>query len=63
MPIRVRLTCREKMLRPDKGWGEVSWDTEITNQEGETVAAYVVLTVVSVHAVPDSAAASDAARS
>jgi len=53
--IRVRLTCREKMLRPDKGWGEVSWDTEITNQHGETVAAYVVLTMVSVHAVPDQA--------
>jgi oxepin-CoA hydrolase/3-oxo-5,6-dehydrosuberyl-CoA semialdehyde dehydrogenase len=52
--IRVRLTCKQKMLRPDKGWGEVSWDTEITNQQGETVAAYTVLTMVSVHAVPDS---------
>ena len=53
--IRVRLTCREKTLRADKGWGEVSWDTEITNQDGETVAAYHVLTMVSVHAVPDAA--------
>ncbi len=53
--IRVRLTCREKSLRADKGWGEVSWDTEITNQAGETVAAYQVLTMVSVHAVPDAA--------
>ena len=52
--IRVRLTCREKSLRADKGWGEVTWDTEIRNQEGETVAAYHVLTMVSVHAVPDS---------
>jgi oxepin-CoA hydrolase / 3-oxo-5,6-dehydrosuberyl-CoA semialdehyde dehydrogenase len=52
--IRVRLTCREKMLRPEKGWGEVSWDTEISNQDGETVASYVVLTMVSVHAIPDS---------
>ena len=52
--IRVRLTCREKSLRADKGWGEVSWDTEIRNQDGETVAAYHVLTMVSVHAVPDS---------
>ena len=51
--IRVRLTCREKMLRPDKGWGEVSWDTEIRNQNGETVASYNVLTMVSVHAIPD----------
>jgi oxepin-CoA hydrolase/3-oxo-5,6-dehydrosuberyl-CoA semialdehyde dehydrogenase len=53
--IKVRLTCREKSLRPDKGWGEVTWDTEITNQAGETVAAYHVLTMVSVHAVPDQA--------
>jgi len=53
--IRVRLTCREKSLRADKGWGEVSWDTEITNQAGETVASYHVLTMVSVHAVPDAA--------
>ncbi|MEX1995002.1 MAG: phenylacetic acid degradation bifunctional protein PaaZ [Steroidobacteraceae bacterium] len=52
--IRVRLTCREKSLRADKGWGEVSWDTEITNQAGETVAAYHVLTMVSIHAVPDA---------
>ena len=28
--IQVRLTCREKSLRADKGWGEVTWDTEIT---------------------------------
>jgi oxepin-CoA hydrolase/3-oxo-5,6-dehydrosuberyl-CoA semialdehyde dehydrogenase len=53
--IKVRLTCKEKSLRPEKGWGEVAWDTEITNQNGETVAAYNVLTMVSVHAVPDAA--------
>jgi oxepin-CoA hydrolase/3-oxo-5,6-dehydrosuberyl-CoA semialdehyde dehydrogenase len=53
--IKVRLTCKEKSLRAEKGWGEVTWDTEITNQSGETVAAYNVLTMVSVHAVPDSA--------
>ena len=52
--IKVRLTCKEKTLRPDKGWGEVAWDTEITNQAGETVASYDVLTMVSIHAVPDS---------
>ncbi|HYK24991.1 MAG TPA: aldehyde dehydrogenase family protein, partial [Steroidobacteraceae bacterium] len=44
--IRVRLTCKEKSLRPDKGYGEVRWDTEITNQAGEPVAAYDVLTLV-----------------
>ena len=52
--IRVRLTCKEKSLRADKGWGEVTWDTEIRNQDGETVAAYHVLTMVSIHAVPDA---------
>jgi oxepin-CoA hydrolase/3-oxo-5,6-dehydrosuberyl-CoA semialdehyde dehydrogenase len=51
--IKVRLTCAEKSLRADKGWGEVAWDTEITNQHEETVAAYTVLTMVSIHAVPD----------
>jgi oxepin-CoA hydrolase / 3-oxo-5,6-dehydrosuberyl-CoA semialdehyde dehydrogenase len=53
--ITVRLTCKQKSLRADKGWGEVRWDTEITNQSGETVAAYDVLTMVSIHAVPDRA--------
>jgi oxepin-CoA hydrolase / 3-oxo-5,6-dehydrosuberyl-CoA semialdehyde dehydrogenase len=52
--IKVRLTCARKSLRADKGWGEVAWDTEITNQNEETVASYNVLTMVSIHAVPDS---------
>ncbi len=45
--IKVRLTCKEKAFRRDKGYGEVRWDTEITNQAGETVASYEVLTLVS----------------
>ncbi|MGO9931836.1 MAG: phenylacetic acid degradation bifunctional protein PaaZ [Steroidobacteraceae bacterium] len=52
--IKVRLTCAGKSLRADKGWGEVSWDTEITNQNQDTVASYNVLTMVSIHAVPDA---------
>ncbi|HWG71994.1 MAG TPA: phenylacetic acid degradation bifunctional protein PaaZ [Steroidobacteraceae bacterium] len=52
--IKVRLTCWSKSLRAEKGWGEVAWDTEITNQNQETVASYHVLTMVSVHAVPDA---------
>ncbi|HUY84618.1 MAG TPA: phenylacetic acid degradation bifunctional protein PaaZ [Steroidobacteraceae bacterium] len=52
--IKVRLTCKQKSLRADKGWGEVRWDTEITNQRGEAVAVYDVLTMVSVYAVPDA---------
>jgi oxepin-CoA hydrolase/3-oxo-5,6-dehydrosuberyl-CoA semialdehyde dehydrogenase len=51
--IKVRLTCAQKSLRAEKGWGEVAWDTEITNGAGETVASYDVLTMVSVHPVPD----------
>jgi oxepin-CoA hydrolase/3-oxo-5,6-dehydrosuberyl-CoA semialdehyde dehydrogenase len=45
--IKVRLTCKSKSLRADKGYGEVAWDTEITNQSGEVVAGYDVLTMVS----------------
>ncbi len=52
--IKVRLSCARKSLRADKGWGEVAWDTEITNQNQETVASYNVLTMVSIHAIPDS---------
>ncbi|MEP6545972.1 MAG: phenylacetic acid degradation bifunctional protein PaaZ [Gammaproteobacteria bacterium] len=52
--IKVRLTCMAKSLRAEKGWGEVAWDTEITNQNQETVASYQVLTMVSIYAVPDS---------
>jgi oxepin-CoA hydrolase/3-oxo-5,6-dehydrosuberyl-CoA semialdehyde dehydrogenase len=52
--IKVRLTCAEKSLRADKGWGEVGWDTEITNQLDETVASYTVLTMVSIYATPDA---------
>jgi oxepin-CoA hydrolase/3-oxo-5,6-dehydrosuberyl-CoA semialdehyde dehydrogenase len=50
--IQVRLTCKQKTLRADKGYGEVAWDTEITNQLGEPVATYDVLTMVSEDANP-----------
>ena len=36
------------------GYGEVRWDTEITNQNGEAVASYDVLTMVSEKAIPDA---------
>lgn len=45
--IKVRLTCKSKSLRAEKGYGEVAWDTEITNQDGDIVASYDVLTMVS----------------
>ncbi|HEY7962961.1 MAG TPA: MaoC/PaaZ C-terminal domain-containing protein, partial [Steroidobacteraceae bacterium] len=53
--IKVRLTCKEKSLRSGADYGEVRWDTAITNQAGETVASYDVLTMVSEKAVPDGA--------
>ncbi|HYB33532.1 MAG TPA: phenylacetic acid degradation bifunctional protein PaaZ [Steroidobacteraceae bacterium] len=52
--IKVRLTCKEKCLRLGAGYGEVRWDTAITNQNGEAVANYDVLTMVSEKAVPDA---------
>ena len=52
--IKVRLTCKEKSFRPSAGHGEVRWDTEITNQSGETVASYDVLTMVSDKSIPDA---------
>ncbi len=44
--MRVRLTCKQKTLRGDSGYGEVRWDTEVTNQDDEVVAQYDVLTMV-----------------
>lgn len=44
--LKVRLTCKQKTLRVDSGYGEVRWDTEVTNQDDEVVAAYDVLTMV-----------------
>lgn len=44
--LKVRLTCKQKTLRADKGYGEVRWDTEVTNQDDEIVAQYDVLTMV-----------------
>jgi oxepin-CoA hydrolase/3-oxo-5,6-dehydrosuberyl-CoA semialdehyde dehydrogenase len=52
--IKVRITCKEKSLRAGQGYGEVRWDALVTNQEGETVAAYDVLTMVSEKTVPDA---------
>jgi oxepin-CoA hydrolase/3-oxo-5,6-dehydrosuberyl-CoA semialdehyde dehydrogenase len=52
--IRVRLTCKEKSLRAGAGYGEVRWDTAISNQHGELVAGYDVLTMVSEKTVPDA---------
>jgi len=42
--ISVRLTVMRKTPRKPE-YGEVRWDVEITNQDGETVASYELLTM------------------
>ncbi|MEO0997004.1 MAG: phenylacetic acid degradation bifunctional protein PaaZ [Pseudomonadota bacterium] len=44
--LKVRLTCKQKTLREGSGYGEVRWDTEVSNQDDELVASYDVLTMV-----------------
>jgi oxepin-CoA hydrolase/3-oxo-5,6-dehydrosuberyl-CoA semialdehyde dehydrogenase len=51
--IKVRLTCKQKTFREGTGYGEVRWDTEVTNQDDEIVAAYDVLTMVATQATMD----------
>ncbi len=48
--MRVRLTCKQKTLRGDSGYGEVRWDCEVRNQDDEIVAQYDVLTMVATDA-------------
>ena len=38
------------ILRADAAYGEVRWDTEVTNRNGDIVAAYDVLTMVATDA-------------
>jgi len=42
--IEVRLTVKQKTPRKPE-YGEVRWDVEVTNQDGEVVAAYELLTM------------------
>ena len=48
--IQVRLACKSKAAKDDREdqipQGVVSWDVEVTNQDGEAVAVYTVLTLV-----------------
>ncbi|GAB3771487.1 phenylacetic acid degradation bifunctional protein PaaZ [Ramlibacter monticola] len=49
--IQARLTCKRKIDRPAKKGqepqGVVAWDVQVTNQDGELVASYDILTLVS----------------
>ena len=44
--LTVTLTCKQITPREDADYGEVRWDTDVTNQDGESVAKYDVLTLV-----------------
>jgi oxepin-CoA hydrolase/3-oxo-5,6-dehydrosuberyl-CoA semialdehyde dehydrogenase len=44
--LQVRLTCKEINPRENADHGEVRWDCQVTNQKGEVVAQYDVLTMV-----------------
>ena len=48
--IQVRLTCKQKTAKEDREGqipqGVVAWDVEVTNQNGEAVALYTILTLV-----------------
>lgn len=49
--IRARLTCKRKIDKNKQdasgvGQGVVAWDVEVSNQHGEGVASYDILTLV-----------------
>jgi oxepin-CoA hydrolase/3-oxo-5,6-dehydrosuberyl-CoA semialdehyde dehydrogenase len=55
--IRARLTCKRKIDRQKvgadgRGQGVVAWDVEVTNQHGEVVASYDILTLVAKRTEP-----------
>ena len=51
--LTVTLTCKRKTLRAGAGYGEVAWDTQVVNQDGEVAAAYDVLTMVATRDQPE----------
>jgi oxepin-CoA hydrolase / 3-oxo-5,6-dehydrosuberyl-CoA semialdehyde dehydrogenase len=44
--IQARLTCKRKIDRMKPDQGVVAWDVEVSNQHGELVASYDILTLV-----------------
>ncbi|MFL9828198.1 phenylacetic acid degradation bifunctional protein PaaZ [Rhodoplanes sp. SY1] len=55
--IKVRLTVKEKRPARKPEYGEVRWDVEVFNQDGETVARYDLLTMSARRGAASSAAA------
>ncbi len=50
--ITIQLTCKQKSYRRGKGYGEVRWDLQATNQENVLVAGYDILTMVASNTEP-----------
>jgi oxepin-CoA hydrolase / 3-oxo-5,6-dehydrosuberyl-CoA semialdehyde dehydrogenase len=44
--LTVTLTCKQIIPREDAPYGEVRWDAEVANADGQAVATYDVLTLV-----------------
>lgn len=44
--VTVNFTCKQKIDRLDKDYGEVHWDVLLSNQDHEHIARYDVLTMV-----------------
>ena len=44
--LTVTLTCKQITPREDAAHGEVRWDADVINQDGQSVATYDVLTLV-----------------
>lgn len=43
--MKLRLTAKHKAVRAGVGWGEVTWNVEVTNQRDEVCATYDLLTI------------------
>ena len=56
--LSVALTCKQVSARGDAEHGEVRWDADVTNQKGESVARYDVLTMVAKQWPPEAEAQS-----
>lgn len=50
--ITIQLTCKQKSYRRGKGYGEVRWDLQASNQDDVVVAAYDILTLVASNTEP-----------
>jgi oxepin-CoA hydrolase / 3-oxo-5,6-dehydrosuberyl-CoA semialdehyde dehydrogenase len=55
--LTVTLTCKQIAPRDGAGHGEVRWDADVTNQDGDSVAKYDVLTMVAKEWPPPAEAA------